>query len=83
MSLNRFAVTCPFRAWSPADRDRPGREISISPGPKDLFTVDTEPTGVFIKFLKGGAWYEAERDEFEQATVPLHEVMALSARHGA
>jgi hypothetical protein len=69
MCLSRFVVTCPFRAWSPGDRDRPERQISISPGPKDLFTDEAERSGAFVKFLKNGLWYEAERQDFERATV--------------
>ena len=81
MSLSRFAIANSFRAWSPADRDRPERQVSISPGPKHLFTDETDPAGVFIKFLQGGSWYEAERDEFVRSTVPLCE--HFSARRGA
>jgi hypothetical protein len=69
MSLSRFVVTCSFRAWSPGDRERPERQISISPGPKDLFTDEAEGSGSFVKFLKNGLWYEAERCDFERATV--------------
>jgi hypothetical protein len=69
MCLSRFVVTCSFRAWSPGDRDHPERQISISPGPKDLFTDEAERTGAFVKFLKNGLWYEAERQDFERATV--------------
>jgi len=85
MSLNVFAVTCPFCAWKPGDRDRPERQVSISPGPKHLFTDETEQSGHFVKFLKSGSWYEADRSEFIRSTVPLHsreEKAALSARHG-
>jgi hypothetical protein len=86
MSLNVFAVTCPFSAWKPGDRDRPERQVSISPGPKHLFTDETEQSGLFVKFLKSGSWYEADRSEFSRSTVPLHsreEKTALSARRGA
>jgi hypothetical protein len=51
-----------------------------------LFTDETEPSGCFIKFLESGSWYEAERDEFARATVPLREhhlTVAISARRGA
>jgi|HubBroStandDraft_4_1064222.scaffolds.fasta_scaffold2947676_1 hypothetical protein len=74
MCLSRFVVTGSFRAWSPGDRDHPERRISISPGPKDLFTEETERSGVFVKFLKNGLWHEAARDDFERATV--RELMA-------
>ena len=86
MSLNRFAVTSAFSAWSPADRNYPDRQISISPGSKHLFTDEPEPSGVFIKFLKSGSWYEAERSEFLRCTAPLREHQdgaAASARRGA
>jgi hypothetical protein len=69
MSLSRFVVTSVFHAWSPGDRNHPERYISISPGPKDLFTDEAEPSGPFVKFLKTGLWYEAARDDFETATV--------------
>lgn len=69
MCLSRFVVTGLFRAWSPGDRDYPERQISISPGPKDLFTDETESAGAFIKFLKNGEWFEAGKDDFERATV--------------
>jgi hypothetical protein len=69
MSLSRFVVTGAFPAWSPSDRDYPERRISISPGPKDLFTDEAERSGSFVKFLKNGVWYEAARDDFERATV--------------
>jgi hypothetical protein len=78
MCLSRFVVTCTFRAWSPGDRDHPERRISISPGPKDLFTDETEGSGAFVKFLKNGLWYEAERCDFERATV--RELVANSGR---
>jgi hypothetical protein len=79
MSLSRFAVTSSFPAWSPGDRDRPEHRVSISPGAQDLFTDETEPSGVFVKFLKNGSWYEAERTEFARSTVPLE----LSVQRGA
>lgn len=69
MSLSRFVITRAFHAWSPGDRNHPERYISISPGPKDLFTDEAEPSGAFVKFLKNGSWYEAARDDFESATV--------------
>lgn len=69
-SLTRFTVTSPFGAWSPGDRDRPERRISISPGPKSLFTDEAEKAGVFVKFLKNGLWYEADRAEFKHSTIP-------------
>jgi hypothetical protein len=34
-----------------------------------LFTDEAERSGAFVKFLKNGLWYEAARDDFEQATV--------------
>jgi hypothetical protein len=84
MSLNRFAVTCSFSAWSPGDRNHPERRISILPGQRYLFTDAPEPSGVFVKFLKSGAWYEAERSEFARATIPLleHRECAVSAPRG-
>jgi hypothetical protein len=82
MSLTRFAVTCSFRAWSPGDRYHPERKVFISPGPNDVFTDQHDPAGNFIKFLKCGAWYEAERDEFARNTKPLGAGIAISARHG-
>jgi hypothetical protein len=86
MTLSRFTVTSSFCAWRPGDRDFPERQISILPGPKHLFTDETEPSGIFIKFLESGSWYEAERNEFVRATVPLREHQqdaAASARRGA
>jgi hypothetical protein len=86
MSLNRFTVTHAFAAWSPSDRGRPERRISISPGPKDLFTEDADPAGQFVKFLKNGSWFEADRNEFARSTAPLrdfHEGTAISVRRGA
>ena len=86
MTLSRFSVTCPFSAWSPGDRDCPERRIFISPGPKHLFTDETEPSGCFIKFLESGSWYEAERNEFIRATVPLRDhpqAIAISVQRGA
>ena len=82
MSLSRFVIASSFRAWSPADRGRPERQIFLSPGPKDLFTDETFATGVFIKFLLNGSWLEASRDEFVRATVSLCEEH-LTARRGA
>ena len=70
MSLSRFLVTSSFRAWSPADRDRPERRVSVSPGPRDLFTDEADGSGAYIRFLKDGSWYEAERGAFEVATLP-------------
>ena len=58
----------PQPIWSSGDRDHPERWISISPGPKDLFTDEAERSGAFVKFLKNGQWYEAERCDFERAT---------------
>jgi hypothetical protein len=69
MSLSRFVVRRAFGAWSPGDRDHPERRISISPGERDLFRDDPENSGVFVKFLKNGAWFEAKRGEFEGSTV--------------
>jgi hypothetical protein len=86
MSLIGFAVTSSFNAWSPGDRDRPERRISISPGPKHVFTDEPEPSGHFVKFLKSGSWFEAERREFHCSTVPLRghkEKTAVSAQRGA
>ena len=80
MSLTRFAVVCAFGAWSPQDRDHPERRVSILPGMRDLFTEDAENTGVFVKFLKSGSWYEAERLEFERSTQEVTEHEALAAR---
>jgi hypothetical protein len=34
-----------------------------------LFTDEAERNGAFVKFLKNGLWYEAERQDFERATV--------------
>jgi hypothetical protein len=82
MNLNRFTVTRSFPAWSPADRGHPERRISISPGTRHLFTDEREPSGVLIKFLKGGAWYEAERREFTRSTEQVSE-RSLTARLGA
>jgi hypothetical protein len=85
MSLNVFAVTCPFCAWKPGDRDHPERQVSISPGPRHLFTDETGQAGLFVKFLKSGSWYEADRSEFSRSTVPLHgpQEKQLSAQRGA
>jgi hypothetical protein len=84
--LSRCVFSCSFCAWSPEDRDRPEHRIPILPGAKHLFTDEKEPSGVFIKFLKGGSWYEAVRDEFVQSTVRLRDHQdkaAISARRGA
>jgi len=71
MSLNRFTITGSFEAWSPGDRHRPERRISISPGPRHLFTDETESSGIFVKFLKNGLWYEADRSDFLRFTIPF------------
>jgi len=68
MCLKRFVVYQSFGAWAPSDRGHSERRISISPGVKDVFTDDADHAGVFIKFLKNGTWYEAERDEFARST---------------
>jgi hypothetical protein len=73
MSLSRFVVRRAFGAWSPSDRDHPERRVSISPGERDLFMDDLENTGVFVKFLKNGAWFETERGEFEGSTAMVTE----------
>ena len=73
MSLSRFCITGSFPAWSPGDRDHPERRVAISPGPKHLFTDQVEPAGAFVKFLKSGLWYEAERSDFERFTMPMVE----------
>jgi hypothetical protein len=86
MSLSRFAVTSPFSAWRPEDRDHPERRLSIVPGVKHLFTDEPEPSGVFVKFLKSGSWYEAERSDFALSTAPVKEdrkKQMLIARRGA
>jgi hypothetical protein len=86
MSLNRFAVTHAFSAWSPGDRGCPERKVCISPGPKHLFTEQADAAGQFVKFLKNGSWFEAERSEFARSTALLRESQegaALSARRGA
>ena len=70
MCVSRFVVTSSFGAWSPADRDCPEKRLSIAPGAKDLFTDDAEGVGVFVKFLKGGLWFEAARRDFEGSTRP-------------
>ena len=83
MCLNRFVVTSSFRAWSPGDRDFPERRISISPGPRDLFTdEDTDKANTFVKFLKNGLWYEAERDDFANSTSLIQERQFLTAKRG-
>jgi len=69
MHLSQFVVIGSFSAWSPGDRDRPDRRICVSPGERHLFTDGTDQTGMFVKFLKNGVWYEAERREFDQATM--------------
>jgi hypothetical protein len=86
MNLSGFAVTSSFSAWRPGDRDRPERQISISPGPKHVFTDEAEPSGIFVKFLRSGSWFEADRREFDRSTVPLgghQEKAAVSAQRGA
>jgi hypothetical protein len=86
MSLNRFVVTCAFSAWSPSDRDHPECRVSIAPGPKHLFTEEADAAGAFIKFLKNGSWFEADRSEFARSTALLRdsqEGTPLSARRGA
>jgi hypothetical protein len=80
MCLNRYVVTCSFSAWSPGDRQFPERQVSISPGPKDLFTDENDIVGTFVKFLQNGRWHEANRNEFVRSTTRL---AALTARHGA
>jgi hypothetical protein len=82
MSLSRFLITNAFRAWSPADRNLPERRVSISPGARPLFIDQTDPEGLFIKFVQGGSWYEAERDEFVRSTMPSCEHRPLSAQRG-
>ena len=66
--LSRFMVTAAFGAWQPGDRDYPERQVSILPGPKDLFTDEAEKDGAFVKFLKNGTWFEASRADFDGAT---------------
>jgi hypothetical protein len=83
MSLSGFAVTSAFCAWSPGDRERPERRVFISPGLKNLFTDEAEPSGAFIKFLQCGQWYEADRSEFLRCTVRLHTHEEVSVRRGA
>lgn len=85
MTLNQFTVTRPFCAWKPGDREFPERRVYISPGPKRLFTDETEPCGLFIKFLESGSWYEAARDEFVRATILLSErhQTAITGQRGA
>ncbi len=73
MSLSRFTVVAPFGAWSPSDRDHPEKRVSISPGDRHLFTDGAENTGIFVKFLKNGEWYEAERRDFARSTALLKE----------
>jgi hypothetical protein len=50
-----------------------------------LFTDETGQAGFFVKFLKSGSWYEADRTEFSRSTVPLHgpQEKQLSAQRGA
>jgi hypothetical protein len=83
MCLSRFFVTSSFGAWLPADRDYPERRVSISPGPRDLFTDETEKSGLFVKFLKNGSWYEAERRDFELATCLSNQLEEISVQRGA
>lgn len=71
MSLRCFLVVQSFGAWAPADRDHPERRVSVTPGPRRLFSDDVENNGVFVKFLKSGAWLEAERTEFTRSTALL------------
>jgi hypothetical protein len=82
MYLSRFKVTDTFKAWSPSERNCPDRRISISPSPRHLFTEDAELLGTFVKFLKNGNWYEAERSEFVRSTVPLPKHSARGAVAG-
>lgn len=83
MSLNRFAVTGLFSAWSPSDRHRPECRIWIGPGSKDLFTDEPQPNGVWVKFLKGGLWYEADRLDFDRSTMPsVTDRARVLAAHG-
>jgi hypothetical protein len=74
MCLSRFVITRSFHAWHTGDRDYPERRVSISPGPKDLFTEEMEGSSAYVKFLKNGLWYETARDDFECAT--LRELVA-------
>jgi len=73
MYLSRFAVVGTFAAWSPGDRNCPDRRVSISPGPKDLFIENAEGSGIFVKFLRNGEWFEAARSDFERSTTPMAE----------
>lgn len=86
MRLTRFVVTSSFCAWNPGNRDHPEHQISISPGPTDLFTDESVAAGLFIKFLQHGDWYEADRADFVRSTAPMRErpgTAAISARRGA
>lgn len=86
MSLTRFVITSSFCAWKPGNREHPERQVSISPGPKNLFTDEAEASGLFIKFLQNGDWFEADRADFVRSTAPMRERpenAALSARLGA
>jgi hypothetical protein len=73
MYLSKFVVTGSFQAWAPCDRHQPEKRISISPGARHVFTDGTENAGVFVKFLKNGEWYEAERADFAVCTTLLTE----------
>jgi hypothetical protein len=46
-----------------------------------LFTDEFEKTGLFVKFLKNGEWFEAQRCDFERATALADEL--VSERRGA
>ena len=82
MYLSKFVVTGSFRAWAPSDRDQIEKRISVLPGPRHLFTDDADSTGVFVKFLKNGEWYEAERGDFMRSTaVVTEERQKASAAH--
>jgi hypothetical protein len=82
MYLSKFVVTGSFRAWAPSDRDQIEKRISVLPGPRHLFTDDADSTGVFVKFLKNGVWYEAERADFMRSTRLLtKERVKASAAH--
>jgi hypothetical protein len=82
MYLNRFVVTGSFRAWAPSDRDQVEKRISVLPGSSHLFTDDADSTGVFVKFLKNGEWYEAERGDFMRSTTLVtEERLNASAAH--
>jgi hypothetical protein len=79
MHLCQFVVIGSFSAWSPGDRDRPERRICVSPGERHLFTDATDNAGMFVKFLKNGFWYEAERGDFDRSTM----LFTGEAAHGA